>query len=247
MIGNPNITYEEGRDQVLVMVDHERQKQACNNASRTPDQKLTLVEKKQQDFSMSVNSVNVNNVTIDHDANTVTIDRDHYLELIANAGGSYRQPFKKTRFSDDSEKSSRTCWLCGQLGHASYSCPNRDQPPPLPFQPAPPPTPPPSSYQRQYTPLVRQNRFSRSPSVQPQQLWQQQSSRQPSLQLQQQPSSQQSSTQPPLRKQRYDPAVLQARRRFGQSWVPRGTGPQIQAAAGVLDNTHTGQHSNHVG
>ena len=66
-------------------------------------------------------------------------------------------------------------------------------------------------------------------------------------QQQQQQSSQQSSTQPPLRRQRYDPAVLQTRRRFGQSWVPRGTGPQIQAAAGVLDDTHTGQHSNDVG
>ena len=39
--------------------------------------KPTPVEKQQQDFSMSVNSGN---------ANTVTIDRDHYMELLVNAG-----------------------------------------------------------------------------------------------------------------------------------------------------------------
>ena len=43
MIGNPGISYEVGRDQVLVMVDHERQKITCNNASRTPDRQPTPV------------------------------------------------------------------------------------------------------------------------------------------------------------------------------------------------------------
>ena len=64
MIGIPGISYEVGRDQVLVMVDHERQKLACNNASRTPDRQPTPVEKQQQDFSMSVNSMNANTIVI---------------------------------------------------------------------------------------------------------------------------------------------------------------------------------------
>ena len=154
---NPATTYAQGRDAIKLMVDQKRQELALETAmSNTISQKSSAEPKSQYDFSMS--------------ANTVTMSREEFLELTANAtaplesaqrnssGGTLGQPSKRSRFSYSSEQT--ICFLCHVPGHRYKDCPYHPQPP----QPSQPPQPPlkpqmPQFQQQQYN--ARQNRFSK--------------------------------------------------------------------------------------
>jgi hypothetical protein len=106
-----NMTYVQGKEQVVLLVEQERIELALGNLVSKLVVKPVAQPVIEHDFSMS--------------SNNVTLTRDEYEAMVAAAAQTASTPYTAKRSSTNPRNG--VCFRCGQAGHQIKDCP-RQQP-----------------------------------------------------------------------------------------------------------------------
>lgn len=111
----PAMTYAQGKEQVITLVDQERTDMALAKQSLKVAVKPAMQPEAQHDFSMS--------------SNHVTMTRDAYDSMVAAAAASVYVPARQQRLSPRegvrADVGSGLCFRCKRPGHQIKDCPQR--------------------------------------------------------------------------------------------------------------------------